>query len=339
MKCFARCRRTLRAGPRRAAGFAAICGLACAWLSACLAETIQISGRDYGRLSEWAAANHLDVRWIKREETIEAANRSTRLVFTVDSSDAEVNGVQVKLCFPAAHRNGAFYLSRLDLHTTLQPIVAPPRERPGAVIKSICLDPGHGGRDPGLSAGSHQEKKYTLLLAQELQKQLAQAGFKVAMTRNRDSTLDLPDRPAIAGKHGADLFVSLHFNSTGESRASVHGVEVYCLTPAGAPSSNSGGEGGASGASPGNRCNDKNMFLAYHMQKALVRDLDALDRGVHRARYAVLRDAAMPAVLIEAGFMSHPEEGKKIFDAGYRKQIARAVLEGIIAFKKGVEAG
>ena len=106
------------------------------------------------------------------------------------------------------------------------------------------------------------------------------------------------------------------------------------LTPAGAPSTNAGGEGGGAGWFAGNRFNDQNMLLAYQVQKALARQLGIEDRGVHRARFAVLRDAVMPAVLIEAGFMSHPTEGRKIFSASYRREIARAIVEGIMSYRQ-----
>jgi len=65
-----------------------------------------------------------------------------------------------------------------------------------------------------------------------------------------------------------------------------------------------------------------------------VKNLGAVDRGVRRARFAVLRDAAMPAILIESGYMTHPVEGRKIFDAGYRKQIAAAIVKGILNYQK-----
>jgi N-acetylmuramoyl-L-alanine amidase len=93
----------------------------------------------------------------------------------------------------------------------------------------------------------------------------------------------------------------------------------------------------ATGLSAGNRNNGKNLQFAWQMQKALVRGLGTEDRGVRGARFAVLRDAPMPAVLIEAGFLSHPAEGKKILDAAYRREIAKAIAEGVLAYKRVVE--
>jgi N-acetylmuramoyl-L-alanine amidase len=206
-------------------------------------------------------------------------------------------------------------------------------------VTRICLDPGHGGRDSGNHIGSHLEKAYTLLLAQELAAQLTRAGYKVTLTRNSDNFIELGDRPEIAKKRSADLFISLHFNSAPNSASTVRGAEVYCMTPVGAPSTNARGEGAGAGWYPGNRLNDKNVFLAYQLQKSVTKSLGAEDRGLHRARFAVLRDATMPAVLIEAGFMSNPSEGRKIFDAGYRRQTAKAIVEGIAAYRNSVEQG
>jgi N-acetylmuramoyl-L-alanine amidase len=105
----------------------------------------------------------------------------------------------------------------------------------------------------------------------------------------------------------------------------------------GASSTNARGEGASAGGFPGNRHNDKNLFLAYQVQKALTRNLVVEDRGVRRARFAVLRNAVMPAVLIEAGFMSHPAEGQKIFSSAYRQKLARAIVEGLLAYKRAIE--
>jgi N-acetylmuramoyl-L-alanine amidase len=290
--------------------------------------------RDYVRVSDWTRAHGLQLNWLKREEGLQLVNPSTRITLAVDSQEAEVNGVQVRLLFPAVYRDNQLYLSQLDLRTTLEPIISTPAHS-AAPIKTICLDPGHGGRDPGNHAGPNQEKKYTLLLAEELRAQLLKAGFKVVLTRTSDEYIELSDRPDIAKRRGADLFVSLHFNAFPQSN--VRGAEVYCLTPAGAASTNARGEGGGSGSFPGNRFNPRNMLLAYDVQKSLVRSLSVEDRGVHRARFAVLRGAAMPAVLIEGGFMSHPSEGRKIFDPAYRREMARAISDGILNYKHQTE--
>jgi len=299
-------------------------------------EPTYINGRAYVRVNDWAKANELQVRWVRRDEALELANPGIKVVLQVHSPEAEINGVAVRLLFPLVARNEGVYVSKPDLQTTFQPLVYPPRMHLSPKSNSICLDPGHGGKDPGNLVGSNQEKKYTLLLAQELRDQLKRAGWKVFLTRNRDAFVELPERPEVARRKKADLFLSLHFNAVEASPSSVQGAEVYCLTPAGAPSTNAGGEGGGEGWFSGNRFNDRNLLLAYELQRALTRDLGVEDRGVHRARFAVLRDATMPAALIEAGFMSHPVEGRKIFTAEYRKQMAKAIAAGVQMYCQAV---
>jgi N-acetylmuramoyl-L-alanine amidase len=295
-------------------------------------DVAYLNGRAYSRVNDWAKANELQVRWLKRDEVIELSNPQTKMALQVHSPEAEINGVAVRLLFPLIGRADGLYISKLDLQTTFQPVLYSPKVHFPSKTGCICLDPGHGGKDPGFRVGFNQEKRYTLLLALELRDQLKRAGWKVILTRSRDAFVELPARPDFARRKGADLFLSLHFNAAETSPASVQGAEVYCLTPAGAPSTNAGGEGGGEGWFTGNRFNDRNMFLAYQLQKSLSRNLAVEDRGVHRARFAVLRDATMPAALIEAGFMSHPVEGRKIFTAEYRRQMARAIVEGIKSY-------
>jgi N-acetylmuramoyl-L-alanine amidase len=300
-------------------------------------EPVALFGREYVRLNDWARDNNYSIQWLKHDESIQLSNRSFRLVFDVDSREAEINGANLRLCYPVALRNGSAWVSMQDIDATLKPVLYPPHNRNGAKVRTIVLDPGHGGKDPGFQDGSRQEKKYTLLLAQELSDQLKRAGFKVSLTRTTDTLIDLPERPEIARRRGADLFISLHWNSAGSVRSDVRGAETYCLTPAGAPSSNADGEVLGAGVKPGNRFDEKNVFLAYLIQKSLHRNLGVEDRGVHRARFWVLRDAQMPAVLVEGGFMSHPIESKHIYDPGYRKKMAYAIVEAVQAYKAQVE--
>ncbi|MEI9865670.1 MAG: N-acetylmuramoyl-L-alanine amidase [Limisphaerales bacterium] len=134
---------------------------------------------------------------------------------------------------------------------------------------------------------------------------LKKLGFNVVLTRTTDVYPELPARPALANKVGADLFVSLHFNAAQAGKNDVQGPETYAITPVGAASSNAQGEGSWSGPTKANLYETQSLLLAYQMQKTLVRNLGAEDRGVRRARFAVLRDATMPAILIEGGYMTH----------------------------------
>jgi len=302
------------------------------------AHAALINGHNYTPLGDWARATGFYGFTRDNGHEIVLTNRTAQMVFDVDSAQAEINGVNVRLSFPVANVKGVPFVSQLDLDKTIRPLLYPSRYVAPKKITTICLDPGHGGKDTGNRVGfgffGHSEKTYTLALAQELRDQLRRAGFNVIMTRSKDVYVDLPLRPDLANQHGADLFVSLHFNATQAGRNEVEGPETYCITPVGAASSNAQGEGGSYGPTTANRSEYQSLLLAYQMEKSLVRNLGVQDRGVRRARFAVLRDAEMPAVLIEGGYMTHPSEGKKIFDAAYRKQMAAAIVRGILSYQK-----
>jgi N-acetylmuramoyl-L-alanine amidase len=222
--------------------------------------------------------------------------------------------------------------------TTLAPILSPPKMAAGRRVKTIVLDPGHGGKDPGNQEGHRQEKQFTLTFASELSDLLSKAGFSVSLTRTRDAFIDLPERPDIARRRRADLFISLHFNSAdGRGGSAVQGTEVFCMTPARTSSTNSRGQGGSSGAYPGNRFDPLNMLLAYQLQKAITEKTGAEDRGVKRARFAVLRSAEMPAAYVEGGFMTNPRDARRIYDPTQRRQMAQAIVDGVLAYKRLVE--
>jgi N-acetylmuramoyl-L-alanine amidase len=300
------------------------------------AQAAVINGQSYVPLADWARANGLKCFWLKRGDEVVATNRMTRLVFDKDSRMAEVNGTDVALSFPVASDHGTLLIAQMDINTAIRPLLFPPRFTDAKRITTICLDPGHGGKDTGNHTFWHSEKTYTLALALELRDQLQKAGFNVILTRSKDAFVDLPDRPALANRRGVDLFVSLHFNATPTGKYEVEGPQTYCITPVGASSTDAQGEGANFGPTAANRAEQKSLLLAYEVQKSLVRNLGAKDRGVRRARYWVLRDATMPAILIEGGYMTHPVESKKIYNAAYRHQMAQAMVIGILTYQKTV---
>jgi N-acetylmuramoyl-L-alanine amidase len=301
------------------------------------AHAASINGQNYVPLADWARGNGFYGFTRNRGLEIVLTNRTMRLVFDVDSAQAQINGVNVRLSFPVASANGVLLIAQLDLDKTVRPLLFPSRYVELKKITTICLDPGHGGKDTGNRVSGffwHNEKTYTLLLAFELRDQLKKLGYNVILTRSSDTYVELPARPAIGNRAGADLFVSLHFNATQTDKEQVAGPETYCITPVGAASSNAQGEGGDYGATTANRFENKSLLLACQMEKSLVQNLNANDRGVRRARFAVLRDAAMPAILIEGGYMTNPTEGKRIYDSAYRKRMAAAMVKGILNYQK-----
>ena len=292
---------------------------------------VKVGGREYVRLADWARGNGFKTVTISKLE-LKLINNSATLSFTVNSQKVTLKGVNVWISTPIVAFNGAPSIMPIDLVETIQPLLWPRRHHTGSRLKVICLDPGHGGKDTGNCEGSRLEKDYTLLLARELSAQLRQAGYKVTLTRSWDTFVELDDRPVTARRRQADLFVSLHFNAAAAPEAK--GLEIYCLTPARTASTNARGEGAQTGSLPGNGQNDDNLLLAYQLQKAILAKSGLEDRGVRRARWAVLRPARMPAVLIEGGFMSNPADLKRITSTAWRRQLAQGVVEGIKNYQR-----
>jgi N-acetylmuramoyl-L-alanine amidase len=299
---------------------------------------VVLYGREYVRLDDWARANGGQVRWTVPKQDLKVTLSGGQLLLTVDSRKASLKGTQIWLSAPIAYKNGLAYLASVDVVATLNPVLYPSKNPAGRRVKTIVLDPGHGGRDPGNMEGRRQEKQFTLTFSRELSDLLTKAGFNVSLTRQKDTTLDLPERAAIARRRGADLFLSLHFNSAdGPGGSAVKGSEVYCMTPVRTSSTNARGEGAGAGAYRGNRSDAKNMLLAYQIQKAITEKTGAEDRGVKRARFQILRDAEMPAVLIEAGFMTNPSDARRIYEPVPRRQLAQAIVDGVLGYKRLVE--
>ena len=242
-----------------------------------------------------------------------------------------VDGVKVMLDDPIGSQRGHLTLSRRDYDKVFVPLFW---ELPKDPVRRIVLDPGHGGKDTGKINGPYKytEKAATLDTAARLKILLEKQGFEVVFTRTKDVFVDLDDRPALAANAKADLFISLHYNAGPAGDSSSDGIETYCLTPAGQKSTNAGKAKSTTGVEPGNRFDTANMALGWGIQRRLVKSTGADDRGVRRARFAVLRTLTCPGVLIEGGFMSSRKEGALIADAAYRQKIAEAVAAGIVDY-------
>ncbi|MFA5577791.1 MAG: N-acetylmuramoyl-L-alanine amidase [Tissierellaceae bacterium] len=176
----------------------------------------------------------------------------------------------------------------------------------------IVIDAGHGGKDPGAtSVAKRYEKDFNLAMALKLNKKLEELGYNTVMTRDTDVFVDLYERARIANDSNADLFVSIHGNS--HSSNSHAGIQVlYC------PAFNSDFKEV-----------DQHPF-AKSMMTALLEGTGAIDKGIiQRPNLVVLRETKMPAVLVEAGFLSNSAEEKLLFTESYQNKIIDSIVKGI----------
>ncbi len=199
----------------------------------------------------------------------------------------------------------------------------------------VVLDPGHGGADSGTIGPQNLfEKQIVLDISKRVKRKLNASNVAVRMTRDKDTTLTLQERPKLAARWGADAFVSIHANSATSKRAC--GIETFVIPGAGFPSTSSNTPDKK--AYPGNNNDAVNTLLAGFIQQGILAQTKAPDRGVKRARFSVLRDANCPAVLVEVGFLSNPTEATQLNTESYRDRVAEGIAQGILTYLVKAEA-
>ena len=195
--------------------------------------------------------------------------------------------------------------------------------------RSIFLDPGHGGSDPGAISGGVREKDLTLSVYNKVSSKLASLGYTVLTSRNVDKDVDLVDRADQANKANADMLLSIHFNAGG--RGIARGIETYYYqaTADRVPKINKENHNNPERL-------ERSRKLANKVQQNLLYQTGANDRGVKRASFTVLRETSIPSILVELGFIDNPEERNKIKTNEYQERLANGIVDGIVEYYKQV---
>lgn len=236
---------------------------------------------------------------------------------------------------------------------------AMPRESARRALRTVVIDPGHGGKETGaLGPAGSAEKELTLLIAKSLATRLEQSlGLRTVLTRSDDVDLALDERSALANQNKADLFLSVHLNSS-LGRGAV-GAETYFLSLQASDQRAADAAAvenyvGAAAAPAGSDDFELQLLLwdlaqsqhlaasqrlATLIQEELNRELDLRDRGVKQAPFRVLMGAAMPAVLVELGFINTKEEEQRLRTPEYRAQLVETLVRAIGRFKVEYETG
>ena len=188
--------------------------------------------------------------------------------------------------------------------------------------KIVYLDAGHGGYDPGASYFGISEKSLTLAIQSRVKAKLEAEGYQVVTTRTSDTYVDLTDRSRAANASESDIFVSIHINASGSSAA--QGIETYYYQPyAEYPSRINA----TYHANPTRL--SMSDTLANAIQSSLINATGAQNQGVKRQTFAVLRETTAPAVLLELGFLSNPQEAARLNTSAYQETLANAIVAGI----------
>src|SRR6184192_1021112 len=292
-------------------------------------QIIKVSGHDYlsvDNISKFygLAAEVVPVGGKTQLETV-----SSPLEFVRGSREVMINGARSWLCFPIIEHGGRFLVSRTDLAKTIEPLVRPQRVPNAGKVETVVLDPGHGGHDKGALSRYGSEKDFALDVARTLRPLLQAKGLRVIMTREGDYFVPLEVRAQIANAARNSIFVSIHFNATNDD-PNATGFEIFSFTPLGAPSTSDGAVAPSSlSTQPGTAVDAQSVALSACIYHSMLGHIPEFDRGIKRARFAVLRLTRVPAVLVEGGFLTERGESQLIAKKDWRTKLAQAIGVGI----------
>ncbi len=294
-----------------------------------------------------------------------------KLTFLISASYVILDEDIYNFSYPLRVIDGKYYLPLVTLGMILPKfntqfaydedkgeIVASESTFQSSKIDMVVIDAGHGGKDPGAVGKNSYEKVLTLQIAQKLAKALARNGINVLLTRNKDEFVELRKRAQLANDYKADLFISIHCNASRQK--SRKGTEVFILSTSKvtdkrvqeAIAVENSVVSKYEGASALAHYNDldfvlKDMALSEHLlasndlahcvQEQMVSLTGFNDRGVKQGPFYVLKGAFMPAILVELGFISNPTQEKQLNSDNYQEKFVRAILNGVLKFKKDYE--
>ncbi|WP_291329340.1 N-acetylmuramoyl-L-alanine amidase [Desulfovibrio sp. UCD-KL4C] len=225
-------------------------------------------------------------------------------------------------------------------------------EQLGLTFKTIMIDPGHGGKDPGASGHGLREKDINLRFAKILAAKLKRAGFNILYTRSTDVFIPLEERTAMANIKKADMFISIHCNA--HRKSSINGLETYTLNLA--RNRNAVRVAARENAISAKRISDLQVILTDLMLNSKMKESKDLakkiqtkvltnvrrkwsikDQGVREAPFYVLMGAKMPSVLVELGYITNKTESSRLRSDKYLGYIADGIVKGVLEYKKQIE--
>ncbi len=290
----------------------------------------------------------LNVDAVTQVVTLSKNNLSAKVL--VGSDVVLIGNEKIMLSAPIRRVKGAVYVPS-DFRRKVIDRFGPQDTFAVKKFRQIVIDPGHGGKDPGAHGRSGlKEKEVVLDIAKRLKKDLEASGIKVIMTRDSDEFISLKERTEIATRSDADLFVSVHANSS-RSR-SAEGFEVFYLRELNSR------EKKDDDLRDNQRLKFRNFsmergspvldsivtdmmygykqaesrHLAEHVMLRTPHSLDAEPRGSKSCAFFVLRNTLIPAILVEVGFVSNNKEEKKLKTSVYREKIADSLAKHILSY-------
>jgi N-acetylmuramoyl-L-alanine amidase len=298
-------------------------------------EITKIEGRSYVSLDSIKSFYNFS-KMSRSGGTVVLENAKVKMQLKVGGTDCLMNNVKFVFSQSIEAQGDKIYVSQLDLAKLIDPVLRPNFISNAGNFRTVVLDPGHGGKDPGATNALGTESKYNIKVAELAKRQLEARGFRVLMTRTSDIYQSLQERVDFANAVKEEaIYVSIHFNSGGSS---ARGIETFTLSPPGISHYGSNWKASDNQARAGNEHDSANIALATSVHGSILRRLgkNTFDRGIKRARFSVLSGVQHPAILLEGGFMTHPHEARLIDNIEYQNAIATGIVEAIAKYRFAV---
>lgn len=269
-------------------------------------------------------AQGLGLRVVETNDTyVKLGNaQNTVLVFSFANAQFYVNGEAVGRVGRTRSQDGTLYVEaslqgriqpRLKRGSSMPSLARKPRPVPRRGL--VVVDPGHGGKDPGAtSVLGFPEKDINLQVGRQLASALRQRGFKVILTRDTDRFIELEERAALANRHGADLFISIHADYC--DTPSVTGFTIYKARDA-----------------------SHRTHTAAHSVKQAMLGAGQQSRGIREADFRVLVKTRCPAILVELGYLSNYWESRRLCQTDTQQRLAQAIASGTNSLWAGSASG
>ncbi len=302
----------------------------------------EIGGRQYVAVDNMKKVYSFN-QYSRRGKSIVLENQRYEVKMKVGSHDCFMNNVKFVLSYAVTDAGGRAWISQVDLAKLIDPVLRPSFIQSAGNFRTVILDPGHGGSDPGATNSLGTEARYNLEIARRVKHFLEKEyRFRVIMTRDSNHFLTLQQRVAKANQVRENaVFVSIHHNSA--KNRSARGIETFTLSPVGVSHYGRGLRSGDFRERTGNKRDHANVALATSVHGSILSMLNksektsyTLDRGIKRARFNVLTGVKHPAILVECGFMTHPYEARLIHDEGYQNTVAKSIAFAIEKYRYAV---
>jgi len=298
-------------------------------------EIAKIEGRDYVSVESMKRFYNF-TKLTRSGSSIVLENAKVEMKLKLGGNECLMNGVKFVFTNAVASIGDKAYVSRMDLAKLIDPVLRPNFIKNAGDFRTVILDPGHGGKDPGATNSLGTEATYNLKLAGQVKSQLQAQGFKVVMTRDSDRFLTLQERVDLANAIRENaIFVCIHFNSGGRE---ARGIETFTLSPPGVSGYDRGFIAADNHARVGNEHDSANIALATSVHGSILRRLqkNTFDRGIKHARFSVLSGVRHPAILLEGGFLTHPYEARLIENEKYQYALVKGIVEAIAKYRYAV---